>query len=156
FWFLPADATPERLRTTGVAQATIDRTLQGLPGKSLLFLDTCHAGRTTEVATRGAVDINAAVSEFARAGSGATIFASSMGREVSLERREWGNGAFTKAVNEGLFEGKADPSRSGTITPAKLQAYIEDRVRELTGGRQHPVMKLAPGVPAFAIAITKQ
>ena len=43
-------------------------------------------------------------------------FASSQGREVSLERDDWGNGAFTKALVEGLGEGKAAANGRGEIT----------------------------------------
>jgi uncharacterized caspase-like protein len=156
YWFLPADANIHSLRTRAVSQDDLRRTLQGLAGKALLFLDTCHAGRAavSQVATRGVVDINRVVNEFAAAENGVVTFASSTGREVSQERPDWGNGAFTKAIIEGLL-GRADLLRTGTITVSELDAYVANRVKELTGGSQHPVMTRPPTVPDFPIAVVR-
>ncbi|MBI5835190.1 MAG: hypothetical protein HZB16_23030 [Armatimonadetes bacterium] len=63
--------------------------------------------------------------------------ASCMPSEVSYERPEWVNGAFTKALVEGLG-GKADLSGDGVISVAELDAFVAERVKELTEGRQHP------------------
>jgi hypothetical protein len=68
-------------------------------------------------------------------------------------RADWGNGAFTKAILEGLFEGRADLLRKGTITLSQLDAYVADRVKQLTGGVQHPIMIRPPTVPDFPIAL---
>ncbi|HXM70201.1 MAG TPA: caspase family protein, partial [Thermoanaerobaculia bacterium] len=156
YWFLPADAIPERLRTMAVSQDDIKRTLQGLPGKALLFLDTCHAGQAMASGTRrGTVDVNALVNELSAAENGVIAFASSTGREVSMERDDWKNGAFTKALVEGLVEGRADLLHKGTITLSQLDAFVVSRVKELTGGTQHPVMTRPPTVPDFAIALVR-
>jgi hypothetical protein len=156
YWFLPADGTPDRLRIRGIPFDDLHRSLRGLGSKALLFLDTCHAGRAaTDSTARGSVDINKAISEFSDGAASLTIFASSQGREVSQERLEWGNGAFTKAVIEGLFEGRANP-KGGIITPLKLQDYIVDRVKGLTDGTQHPTWKPASEVPDFPIAIVQR
>jgi hypothetical protein len=80
-------------------------------------------------------------------------FASSTGSELALERSEWGNGAFTKAIIEGLFEGRADLLPKSTITLSQLDAYVADRVKTLTGGVQHPIMIRPPTVPDFPIAL---
>src|SRR5262249_52126373 len=118
YWFLPADATAEDVRTSAVAQEDIRRTLQRLAGQALLSLDTCHAGQALAGAAgrRGGVDITLVINELAAAENGVVAFASSTGREVSMEREEWRNGAFTKAIIEGLAEGKADLLHKGTIT----------------------------------------
>jgi uncharacterized caspase-like protein len=158
YWYLPADATASTLRSRAVSQDDLRRTLQGLAGKAMLFLDTCHAGRAaaSQVSTRGVVDINRIVNEFASAENGVVTFASSMGREVSLERPEWGNGAFTKAIVEGLLDGRADLLGTGTVTVSQLDAYVANRVKELTDGAQHPVMTRPPTVADFPIAVVKQ
>jgi uncharacterized caspase-like protein len=157
YWFLPADATPERLRSAGVSQDDLRRSLRRLAGKALFFLDTCHAGQAfADGATRrglGRVDINGVINEFSSAENGVVTFASSTGRELALERSEWGNGAFTKAILEGLFEGRADLLRNGTITLSQLDAYVADRVKTLTGGVQHPIMIRPSTVPDFPIAL---
>src|SRR5580704_16731070 len=68
-------------------------------------------------------------------------------------RADWGNGAFTKAIPEGLFEGRADLLRKGTITLSQLDAYVANRVKDLTGGVQHPIMIRPATVPDFPIAL---
>ena len=70
---------------------------------------------------------------------GVIVFASSTSKELSQEDPEWGNGAFTKALIEGI-QGKADKDKTGLIRPSYLSAYVSDRVRELTKGEQRPTM----------------
>ena len=82
-------------------------------------------------------------------------FASSTGREVSLDRTEWGNGAFTKALVEGL-DGKADLLHNGTITLTELDAYVVNRVKELAEGQQHAVMSRPSTVSDYPIAVTAE
>jgi uncharacterized caspase-like protein len=65
-------------------------------------------------------------------------FASSQGCEAS-EESAWGHRSFTNALIEGLA-GKADLLRDGTITVSELDAFIANRMKALTDGRQHPVM----------------
>ena len=40
----------------------------------------------------------------------------------------------------------------GTITTGTLDLFVERRVKELTGGQQHPVMTWPKTVPDFPIA----
>ena len=47
----------------------------------------------TAGARRGVADINAVVNELASAENGAVVFASSTGKQYSLEDQAWGNGA---------------------------------------------------------------
>lgn len=157
YWFLPFDATPEEVDISAVSQDDIKRTLQNLAGKALLFLDTCHAGQalTTTERRRSAVDINAVVNELAAAENGVVAFASSTGRQVSVERDDWQNGAFTKALIEGLLDGRADLLGKGIITISQLDAFVVNRVKELTGGTQHPVMTRPSTVPDFPIALRR-
>lgn len=154
FWFIPSDATPKTLRTRALSQDDLRRTLQALPGKALMFIDACHAAKgAITTATRGTVDINSIINDFSASENGVVTFASSTGRELSQENQAWGNGAFTKAVVEGLA-GKADHGR-GSVTLSGLDEYIADRVKELTEGTQHPVMTRPPTVSNFALAVTK-
>ena len=68
------------------------------------------------------------------------------------ERDDWGNGAFTKAIVEGIELGKADLLGKGFITTSSLDTFVESRVAELTEGKQSPVMERPPQQPDFAIA----
>jgi len=67
------------------------------------------------------------------------MFASSIGRQVSIEDRRWNNGAFTKALPGGLG-GKADLNRERAVRVHGLASYLANRVKGLTEGRQMPVM----------------
>ena len=69
---------------------------------------------------------------------GAFVLASSDGGQLSQERDEWRNGAFTKAMKEGLA-GEADYTKDGIVTLDELSLYVKERVKQLTGGLQLPV-----------------
>jgi hypothetical protein len=83
---------------------------------------------------------------------GIVVFPSSTGRQVSVETSELGNGAFTKAVVEGIALGKADLLGDGFITTSSLDTYVVHRVQQFTENRQTPVMERPPEQPDFAIA----
>jgi WD40 repeat protein len=158
YWFLPANATPDRVRVRGVPQDDIRRTLRNLAGKAVLFLDTCHSGQAMAdtALRRGSVDIDGVINDFVTAENGVVVFASSKGKEVSLERDDWQNGAFTKAVVEGLRDGKANLLNTGKITTSMLDVFVAERVKQLTGGRQHPVMTKPDTIPDFPIAVVQK
>jgi hypothetical protein len=148
YWFYTSDATDEDVRIKGVSQDELRKSLQGLQGKVLWFLDTCHAGSAGK---RPPVDINVLVNTVSdSANGGIVVFASSTGRQVSLERGDLGNGAFTKAVVEGIDLGKA--AIDGSITTSTLDYYVGRRVRQFTDNQQTPVMVRPPEEPDFTIA----
>jgi WD40 repeat protein len=153
YYFMPYNADPDKLLRTAVPQTDIRDTLSSLAGKAVFFVDTCHSGNAIGTAkTRGLdSDVNAFVSDLASAENGVVVFTASTGRQFSLEDPAWGNGAFTKAVVEGLG-GKADFQKSGRITLKGLDYYVAQRVKELTGGRQSPVSIAPSGVSDFPIA----
>ena len=154
YYFLPYNADPEKLLRTGVAQSDILATLSALAGKAVFFLDTCHSGNALGTArTRGVNSgIDAFVNDLSSAENGVVVFTASTGLQLSLEDPAWGNGAFTKAVVEGL-NGKADLQRRGTITLKGLDYYVDERVKELTNGRQSPVSLTPSGLADFPIAV---
>jgi uncharacterized caspase-like protein len=129
--YLPVNADPAKLKRTGVTMSDFRSMRKG-------ELD----------------DISAVINEFASAENGVVVFSSSTGRQFSLEDRSWGNGAFAKAVNEGL-NGGADFQKSGRITYKMLDLYVSDRVKQLTHGMQSPVTQAPGGVPDFPLAMTR-
>jgi uncharacterized caspase-like protein len=158
FWFLPYEADTTRLFSTAVPRRDIVDVLRDLPGKKILFLDACHAGAVlpSDIHTRGApVDLNSTINDFATAESGLVVYGASTGREFSIESDDWKHGAFTKALIEAIGEGKADIGHQGKITTALLDAYLAERVKELTGGEQHPVMSRPEAVPDFPLALVR-
>jgi hypothetical protein len=149
YWFYTSDADDDNVRINGVSQEEIRKSLQGLQGKVLWFLDTCHAGTA---AKRWPVDMNVLVNTVsASENGGIVVFASSTGRQVSVESADLGNGAFTKAVVEGIALGKAAPL-SNFITTSSLDTYVAYRVSQITNNQQTPVMERPPEEPDFAFA----
>ena len=82
------------------------------------------------------------------------VFTSSTGRQFSLENPSWNNGAFTKALVEGI-QGKADLFNRHSISIKTLDVYITQRVKELTGGRQAPTTVIPESIPDFPIAVVE-
>ena len=70
---------------------------------------------------------------------------------MSEEKDEWNNGAFTKAVVEGLHGAAARPEVP-VIMISDLQGYVSRRVKELTSGNQRPMMAMPKTVEDFPIA----
>ena len=159
FYFLAADSDADRLRATGVAKDDISDALSQLAGKAVLFLDAVRAGSLAGPGRRAIYDNNEVVNDFLHSerGRDVVIFAASSGRQVSIEDPAWGNGAFTKALVEGLgspgVPARAKIAGSDTITPAILDAYIADRVKALTKGKQSPVMNST--LSDFPLAIVR-
>ena len=149
YWFYTSDANDDDVRIKGVSQDELRKTLQDLQGKVLWFLDTCHAGTA---AKRPPVDMNVLVNTVsASENGGIVVFASSTGRQVSVETGELGNGAFTKAVVEGIALGRAALG-DGFITTSTLDSYVVHRVAQFTENQQTPVMERPPEEPDFTIA----
>ena len=152
FWFLAYDTDPDEVAATAVSGADLSDSLADVPGKSVLFLDVSHrAGAMLNAGARCAQSIDAVLSGIFPGESRSVAYAASTGLEFSFESEQWGHGAFTKALIEGLG-GKADLLHTGTITTGLLDIFLESRVKELTDGRQHPVMTRPKTVPDFPIA----
>ncbi|HUL20045.1 MAG TPA: caspase family protein [Thermodesulfobacteriota bacterium] len=153
YYFLPVNANVDRLRRTAVPFSEMKNTVTSLAGKTILFIDTCHAGNV--MGARGVpADIMGIVNELASAENGAVVFASSTGKQYSFEDSNWGNGAFTKAVVEGIY-GKADYTGKGKITINMLDLYISERVKELTKGKQTPATAKPQTIPDFPLVLKR-
>ena len=153
YYFLPVDGQADKLAGSAVIFSEIRNALMSLPGKAVLFVDTCHAGDVMG-GRKGASDVNAVVNELSSAENGVVVFASSTGRQYSMEDPEWGNGAFTKALVEGIT-GKADYTGKGRITIASLDLWLSERVQELTGGKQTPTTAKPRTIPDFPLAVKR-
>lgn len=142
---------------TGISNKEFKDATESLAGKVLFFIDTCHSGNVLGGArTRSAAfaDPNAVINELVSADSGVVVFSASTGRQSSLESPDWGNGAFTKSVVEGL-SGRADVRRTGRVTHKMLDYYVTERVKELTSGKQSAVTISPNGVPDFPLALVR-
>ncbi len=128
YYFLPADGDPNNLPATGLKQQRLAETLSRLPGKVLLFLDTCHAGNVLNTGLTLAYT-NRLANDLAAVENGIVVFTASTGKQLSYEYPGWENGAFTEALLEGLA-GKAYPKK-GRVTFKGLDFYLASRVDEL-------------------------
>ena len=100
--------------------------------------------------------MNKLVNDFSTAGSGLVVYGASMGTELSHEDAKWDrHGAFAKALIEAIGQGKAKIDPSGRITTDILDIYLEERVKVLTEGAQHPVMNRPALIPDFPLALAK-
>jgi len=97
FFFLPVNADINNKEATCISHAEIKQTISSVTGKLLVFVEASHSGN---VLGRTGL-INRAVNELSGTNE-PVIFTSSTGSQVSLEASEWNNGAFTKALIEGL------------------------------------------------------
>lgn len=152
YYYLPYDAELGAAADTMVDAGQIQSFLGSIRGKVLLFLDTCHSGNVLGPQRgQGGLDVNRFVTDMSSVDSGVVVYAASTAGQVSRETERWGNGAFTKALVEGL-RGKADYSRTGQVTVSSLELYISTRVKELTFDEQTPTTAKPSTVPDFLIA----
>jgi WD40 repeat protein len=158
YYVLPCEGDPGSLRGTAVGWDDFADILGNLPGRILLFLDTCHSGGLDpelleQFRSRGdsSIDNTEAIRELASEENGVVVMAASTAREISMERKEWGHGAFTKAIIEGLEERKADFSGDKIIHIRELDQYVSQRVKELTDGKQHTTTLRPTGISRFPI-----
>jgi WD40 repeat protein len=167
YYFFPHNGDLDRLRSTAVAWTEFTRTMEELPCKRMLFMDTCHAGDVTGASPRQkGIDATESIRELASDEVGCVVMASSMGREFSNEYNAWGHGAFTRALLEGFGElepfgttslstKNADFNNDGVAYLNELDAYVAERVKELTKGAQHPTTQKPATVRSFPIAVVK-
>ena len=153
FYYLPYNANLNAIKRTMVANTDIMSTLDSLAGKRLLFIDSCNSANVSgKNKLRGAMDIAQIRKEFESAGQGAAVFAAASGKQGAQENETWGNGAFTKAILEAL-DGRADTRKTGRITITMLNAYITERVKELTSGFQTPIFKSQDDLGDFPLTL---
>jgi WD40 repeat protein len=150
FFFLPQDADLEQIQDSMVSGGDIQKSLAAIPGRVVVFLDSCHSGA---VMNRNS-SVTRFVNELGSAENGVVVFTASTGAQLSQESPEWNNGAFTKALDEGL-DGEADLFKKGRVTVSSLDAFLGDRVPTLTNGQQTPTVIKPTSVPDFPVALIK-
>jgi hypothetical protein len=148
YYLASHDADRESLRSSAVSYAQIRQLVEEdlRPQIVMLFVDTCHGGGVL-----GARGENQRFDGWSDAL--ATVFASCLPHEVSLEHADWTNGALTEALLEALNQWRADANRDKRLTLAELDQYLSQRVAELTNQQQHPSAKRLLTLPSdFTIA----
>jgi hypothetical protein len=117
-------------------------------------MDTCHSGTITrELRVTNP-----------RTDKAMMVMAACLSKGVAHERDDWKHGALTLALLEAItgrhhYKGQTETalpggaSRSGVINLHNLGRYVEDRVRELLGGRQAVVMNRTGNFDYTRIAV---
>jgi WD40 repeat protein len=150
--FLPYDYDDSRVERTTISDSELQDYLTKIGGKKIFFFDTCYSGAILSGrATSTQPDVDKFANQLKAAENGIVVFTSSTGNELSQEKEEWNNGAFTKAVVEGLRGAAARP-QNPVIMISDLNGYISQRVRELTGGNQKPMMAMPKTVEDYPIS----
>lgn len=152
YYFYPFDADPIDLPGSALSASELRVEVGALPGKVVLLLDTCHAGGSLD--QRAALregDLQRVASQLSTTESNIIVFAASTGPQTAQESAAWGNGAFTKALVEGL-RGKADFTASGLVSVSQLEAYVSSRVRTLTREQQTPTTTKPNAIIDFSLA----
>ena len=153
FYFLAAESLPDSLRATAVGRDELLRTIKARRGAMVVMLDTCQSGATVDASAPSGspVDMNRLANELGDKTLGVFLYASALGRQFSYENQDWGNGAFTKAMIEGL-SGKADRDNTGFIETDELALYVRRRVMDMTKQMQEPVRIKPDAAPEMRIA----
>ena len=72
--------------------------------------------------------------------SGAIVFSSSKGGELSYERSDIENGLFTEYIMKALTTTEADENKDGIVSTDELRKYVSAKVAEASKGLQHPTV----------------
>jgi WD40 repeat protein len=148
YYYLASDSNTKNYRESGLSFIDIRNTLANLKGRALLMVDTCHSG---DVLGRKGLDLNYVSNDLSSPENGVVVMAASTGNQSSQERKDWNNGAFTKAILEGV-DGRADTRGAGRITYKMLDLYVSGRVESLTNGEQTPFTIVPLGTTDFPVA----
>jgi Caspase domain len=155
FYYMAADSDPEAMRATAISKDEILRTIRNRKGAMVVMLDACHSGASVEAATGASrVDMNRLANELGDQSLGVLLYASARGRQFSFEHADWQNGAFTRAMLDGLA-GAADRDKIGYIDTEELSVYVRRRVLVMTKDRQEPVRVKADAAPEMKIVLLK-
>jgi WD40 repeat protein len=152
FYLATHDVDLKRLRATAIPWDELTTLLHEeiAPSKRMLFLDTCHSGG----AQAGQLVLDP-THDMVAPEVGVVVLTSCSPREESLERSDWGHGAFTKAIIDVLSNKDRDisplPAGDSMFIQSELKLGIIDLVKELTRDRQHPTLSVPPTMREFPV-----
>ena len=87
--------------------------------------------------------------------SGAIVFSSSKGGELSYEKDEIQNGLFTEEIIKCLASKEADKDKNGIISTDELRDYVSKAVAASSGGLQNPTVDRDNIYQKFGFGIEK-
>ncbi|HAN79676.1 MAG TPA: hypothetical protein DCQ31_18895 [Bacteroidales bacterium] len=169
YYFLTHNTELNNLAGTAANFEFIEDLLQGIAPRNKLFLmDACESGEIDDEQTvnylantesrglksRGFVKVETQTT-FAKRNflhqkdryiyndlmrrSGAIVFSSSKGGELSYEFSNLENGLFTEYIMKAL-SGEADADKNGIVSTDELRTYVSAEVSKASGGAQNPTV----------------
>jgi WD40 repeat protein len=150
FYFVPVDVNLRNPAATCVSGEALKKALGNMPGRIIAMFDACHSGATAQ---RRAGRTDDLARDLVTEDYGIVCMCSSLGDEVSLESAAVRAGFSTLGLVEGL-SGKADLNADQVIHLHELEVYAARRVRQMTGGRQNPVVGRPESFRSFPLART--
>jgi hypothetical protein len=164
FYLRAYDTDPglEHLTSSALENKWLAEQIKEFDCTVIQMMDACHSARAgSELSMKGsAADTELAVKELKaslQSGRALYFFASSSQQQLSQERHEWKNGAFTEAMID-CFAGKdftysnnqriyADSNQDGFLNTNELENYVNKSVKQLTSGQQSPKFYVENGEP---------
>ena len=155
YYFLTVDADPDMPSVDGLSGSDLRRHLRQIPGRTLVFLDTCYAGAIVEERAKRdlPLDIGKFLDELASPETGVIVYSATTGRQRAEELTMLKNGVFTAALLETL-DGRAGQATHEPIRLNILGTLLAERVRTLSQGKQTPVynpLDPLPDLPLFLV-----
>lgn len=143
YYYLPVDAQVRR--ETMISGALLQDGLRTIASRVILLLDTCHSGNVM-----GRRSFNRLINDLTTENR-IVVFAASTGEQAARESSAWQNGAFTKALIEGL-RGVADYQEDKQVSMSELETWASVRVNQLTSGVQTPTLAKPNAAPDYIVA----
>ncbi len=151
FFILPHDADLIQKPEAVVSWKDITQTLSELPSNVIVMIDACRSGQLGVNLTKFGANNTEALRSASSDENGLVLMAASTGSESALETPQWGHGAFTLSILEGIEKGKADIKPDGTIYLRELDFYVSERTIELTNNVQHPTTQKPSTISRLSI-----
>lgn len=146
-YFVPVDANPQYIRTSGYKLSTFYDNLARIPAlKKTVLIDACFSGSSANgQLLKGVSGLTARLKAEPKAIRVSDILFTSAGmNQVASWYPQKGHSLFSYFFFKGI-QGAADSNKDGTITVGEMKAYLNEQVpymaRRLNGNEQQPVMQ---------------
>jgi uncharacterized caspase-like protein len=145
-YFVPVDANPQYIRTSGYKLSTFYENLSRIPAaKKTVVIDACFSGSSANgQLLKGVSGLTARLKTEPKATVAADLLFTSAGMDqVAGWYPEKRHSLFTYFFLKGI-QGAADSNKDGRITMGEMKVWLNDQVpymaRRLTGNEQQPVL----------------
>jgi hypothetical protein len=154
FYLVPVDISETDPAGTCFSGDEFKSRLDNMPGRLVAILDACHSGMVAEK-SQSLAQTDGLVRDLVADESGVVVMCASMGREYATESTAARAGYFTRGLVEGM-DGYGDVDQDGVVFIHELDLYVKERVKQLSGGTQHPTIGRPASVRPFPIALVEK